>query len=226
MLGVLKLGLFFTTAFFGPLILAKVEVIDFLNNLRRFDDQFRSASFEKAYPCGSQAKIDVAKNLCSWTCQPVFGGFGRACQSICTDPRLVLKKDLFQIESCQSEEVLISSREGEFSFMTKEEFLKNNKNPLRIFIQRLPELFKGTYKVDLRRITDTQHTLGWKTPQERKVEAWQIELLLHFSEGEDQSGDENVILTLLKDENIPLWLRVARFRMIEHGTVWRLDEIL
>lgn len=200
-----------------------IEVDDFMHALERIERSYAHYTFEEAFKCGQKAKFQAAKNMCTVTCET--RGIFSVCQSLCIPPDINSEFVTEEVINCTEDSVTIFSSDGDIRTITRADFLKFNKNPLRELFSRIPNWYAGVYQVSIMRVRRGEHTLGWKTPQERKVPAWFLEGQIVYRAGDGSESFEDVIFTLIDDETIAWFAQSARMRLTHEGTMWRLDEI-
>jgi hypothetical protein len=203
--------------------LRAVEIDDFMWNLERLDKYFASLSFNEALSCGTKASFQVSKDMCKLTCQG--SGFFTVCEMYCIPPHL--KSDMVTVEvvNCKEDEATLFSSDGDVRTITKSDFLKYQKNPMRELIANLPNWIEGVHRVTLLRMEKKKHTLGWKTKNERTVDAWYLEGSVAIKTSSGAETTEDMIFTLITDGHLPWFARAARVRLREDGSMWRLHDL-
>lgn len=205
------------------LFAAQIEVDDFMHNLERLERELGYESFEEALKCGDKATFQAAKDMCTITCEP-WGAFS-VCQSLCIPADLRSEMITVEVVNCSQDSVTLFSSDGDIREITKEEYRSYNSNPLRQLFEQIPNWLAGVYKVSLYSLKRGEHTLGWKTENERKVPAWYLEGQLVYRSDNGSEDSIDVIFTLIDDKSVPWFARASRVRLTRDGTMWRLDEI-
>lgn len=190
-------------------------------SLENLDRQYAHLTFEDAFKCGQKATFQSAKFMCKETCQD--GGLFSMCQSECVDPNVISEIVTQEVVNCSSDSVTIFSSDGDIRTITRDLFIKYKKNPLRELLHQSNSFRDGIEKVVISHSYPGQHTLGWKTEDERKVNAT-------FFRGTYEGGSSNEfresIFTVIVDSSIPWFAQAARIRIEEEGTYWRLQDVL
>lgn len=147
------------------------------------------------------------------------------CSTLCIPPDINSELVTQEVLRCSDNEVTLFSSDGDIRKITKSDYLRYKRNPLREAFDQLPGWFDGVNKVVLYKSYQGEHTLGWKTSLERKVPALYIEGEMHYTTADGQSDFQEVIFTIALDPSIPWFAQVARVRIKSEGTMWRLDEV-
>lgn|GEM_PF-2740282 len=205
-------------------LLAEVTVDDFSWNMEKVDRYFAGETFKSALNCGDKASFQAAKNMCTISCEQ--RGIFTMCQTLCIPPDINSEKVVQEVVACEDNKVTIFGSDGDIRTITKDDFHKYKKNPLRELFNELPSWLDGANKVTIYQMTSTKHTLGWGTENERKVPALQLQGQIHYATGTGSDQFEEAIFTVILDESIPWFARAARVRLTGEGTMWRLDEVL
>lgn len=200
-----------------------VEIDDFMHILDRLERSLRPVPFAEAFQCGQSAKIHAAKDMCSISCEP-WGAFS-VCQMLCIPVDLRSEMITVEVVNCSEESATLFSSDGDIQVITASDYQRYHSNPLRQIFEQIPNWLDGVYKVSIYSMKRGEHTLGWKTENERKIPAWYLEGQITYR-GDNGSEDAiDVIFTLVEDESVPWFARAARVRITRDGTMWRLDEI-
>jgi len=201
----------------------EIEIDDFGRQIESLDYEYQHHTFDNSFKCGDKATFQAAKDMCEVICRPI-GNFGNACESRCIPPDIRSEMVTVEIVNCSSHEVTLLSSDGDVRKITRDDFIKYKKNPLREFLRVLPEWIEGAHKIQTFRKTRVKHTLGWKTSYERQVSAWQFEVTLsaHIGSGVD---DSQYIFTVITDQSVPWFVQLARVRIFDEGTMWRLHDL-
>lgn len=202
---------------------AEVEVDDFMYNLERIERFYSNYSFKEALKCGESARFQAAKDMCTVSCEQ--RGIFTVCQTLCIPPDVSSDLVTQEVVNCTESSATIMSSDGDIRTITASDFEKYRRNPLRELFNQLPNWFEGVFKVTIMSARRGEHTLGWKTENERKVGAWYLEGQLAYRTNNGSEDWEDVIFTLIDDPSIPWFAQAARVRLTNDGTMWRLDEI-
>lgn len=215
---------FLCALLFSLSIFSKPVVIDdFGWVIEQIDRQYQSATFSSALKCGDTAEFQAAKNMCTVSCEQ--RGIFTMCSTLCIPPDVSSDLVTQKVVNCSKDEVTLFSSDGDIRKITAADFARYKGNPLREIFDQLPLWFDGVDKVTLYKSYPGEHTLGWKTPRERKVPALYIDGEIHYTTADGQTDFQEVIFTLVQDPSIPWFAQVVRVRIKREGTMWRLNEV-
>lgn len=197
-----------------------LTIEDFGWTLEDLDRQYSHLTFEEALKCGDKAVFQSAKYMCKETCQNQ-GGFSM-CQTECVDATISSEFVTQEVVNCTADEVTIFSSDGDIRKITRQDFLRYKKNPLRELLHQIHFYRDRVAKIVVTSSYPKEHTLNWKTPQERKVRAQFIRATF---EGQNPNEFAQALLTVINDSTIPWFAQAARIRIEREGTYWRLHEV-
>ena len=199
-----------------------IEIDDFFGRLGELDRLYENITFKDAFTCGEKATFQAAKDLCEVTCQP--SGPFTMCQSECLDPIIASEMVTIEVMNCKEDSVTLFSSDGDIRIVTKDDFMTYKKNPIRELLQQLPQWMEGAYKVTFNSSYRGEHTLGWKTENERTVPALFYRVTID-SIIQGSSDFKEAIVTVIPDSSLPWFVHAARVRLQDDGTMWRLQDV-
>ncbi len=197
-----------------------IVIEDFGWSLENLDRQYSHLTFEQALKCGAKATFQSAKFLCKETCQN-NGGFSM-CQSECVDAQIASEMVSQEVVNCSSDKVTIFSSDGDIREITRENFNRYKKNPLRELLHQIHTFRDGIAKVVINSSYPGTHTLGWNTPEERQINAV---FFRGTFEGSNSNEFMEAIFTVSQDPSLPWFAQATRIRIEREGTYWRLHEV-